>query len=134
MELNQVDMHYLIAAICVISSALVFYTIGVWGERLQKRLRFWHLIFFLLGLLADTIGTGLMEHIARLTHLHDEVHTVTGIIAILLMFVHALWAIWTYTKGSEKAKEHFNRFSIVVWIIWLIPYCIGVYLGMSLHA
>lgn len=134
MELNQVDMHYLIAAICVISSALVFYTIGVWGERLQKKLRFWHLIFFLLGLLADTIGTGLMEHIARLTHLHDEVHTVTGIIAILLMFVHAMWAIWTYTKGSEKAKEHFNRFSIVVWIIWLIPYCIGVYLGMSLHA
>lgn len=134
MELNQVDMHYLIAAICVISSALVFYTIGVWGERLQKKLRFWHLVFFLLGLLADTIGTGLMEHIARLTHLHDEVHTVTGIIAILLMFIHAMWAIWTYTKGSEKAKEHFNRFSIVVWIIWLIPYCIGVYLGMSLHA
>lgn len=134
MEFNQIDMHYLIAAICVISSALVFYTIGVWGERLQKRLRFWHLIFFLLGLLADTIGTGLMEHIARLTHLHDEVHTVTGIIAILLMFVHAMWAIWTYTKGSEKAKEHFNRFSIIVWIIWLIPYCIGVYLGMSLHA
>lgn len=134
MEFNQVDMHYLIAAICVISSALVFYTIGVWGERLQKKLRFWHLMFFLLGLLADTIGTGLMEHIARLTHLHDEVHTVTGIIAILLMFIHAMWAIWTYTKGSEKAKEHFNRFSIVVWIIWLIPYCIGVYLGMSLHA
>lgn len=134
MEFNQVDMHYLIAAICVISSALVFYTIGVWGERLEKKLRFWHLIFFLLGLLADTIGTGLMEHIARLTQLHDEVHTVTGIIAILLMFIHAMWAIWTYTKGSEKAKEHFNRFSIVVWIIWLIPYCIGVYLGMSLHA
>lgn len=134
MELNQVDMHYLIAAICVISSALVFYTIGVWGERLQKKLRFWHLVFFLLGLLADTVGTALMEHIARLTGLHDEVHTVTGIIAILLMFIHAMWAIWTYTKGSEKAKEHFNRFSIVVWIIWLIPYCIGVYLGMSLHA
>ncbi len=36
MELNQIDIHYLIAAICVISSALVFYTIGVWGERLAK--------------------------------------------------------------------------------------------------
>ena len=134
MEFNQVDMHYLIAAICVITSALVFYTIGVWGERLQKKLRFWHLVFFLLGLLADTVGTALMENIVRLTHLHDEVHTITGMIAILLMFVHAMWAIWTYTKGSEKAKAHFNRFSIVVWIIWLIPYCIGVYLGMSLHA
>ena len=74
MELNQVDIHYLIAAICVISSALIFYTIGVWGERLQRKLKFWHLIFFLLGLLADTVGTSLMEHIAELTHLHDEMH------------------------------------------------------------
>ena len=57
MELNQIDIHYLIAAICVISSALVFYTIGVWGERLQRKLKFWHIIFFLLGLLADTVGT-----------------------------------------------------------------------------
>ena len=78
MELNQIDIHYLIAAICVISSALVFYTIGVWGERLQRKLKFWHLIFFLLGLLADTVGTSLMEHIAELTHLHDEMHTVQG--------------------------------------------------------
>ena len=47
MELNQIDIHYLIAAICVISSALVFYTIGVWGERIQRKLKFWHIIFFL---------------------------------------------------------------------------------------
>lgn len=133
MELNQVDTHYLIAAISVITSALVFYTIGVWGERLQKKLKLWHLIFFLLGLLADAVGTALMESISKMTHLHDELHTVTGIIAISLMLVHAMWAIWTYTKGSPQAKAHFNRFSIVVWCIWLIPYCIGAALGMSLH-
>jgi uncharacterized repeat protein (TIGR03987 family) len=133
MELDQIDIHYLIAAICVISSVLVFYSIGVWGERLQKKLKFWHIAFFLIGLIADTVGTSLMEHIAELTHLHDEIHTVTGTIAILLMFVHALWAIWTYVKGSAKAKKHFNRFSIVVWCIWLIPYLIGVYMGMRLH-
>lgn len=129
---NQVDTHYLIAAICVITSALIFYTIGVWGERIQRQLKLWHVMFFLLGLVADTVGTGLMEHIARLTNLHDEIHTVTGVMAILLMFVHAMWAIWTYTKGTLKAKEYFNRFSIVVWIIWLIPYCLGIYLGMTL--
>ena len=76
MELDQIDIHYLIAAICVISSALVFYSIGVWGERLQKKLKFWHIAFFLIGLIADTVGTSLMEHIAELTHLHDEIHTV----------------------------------------------------------
>mgnify|MGYP000010207344 FL=1 len=134
MELNQIDIHYLIAAICVISSALIFYSIGVWGERLQKKLKFWHIIFFLLGLVSDAVGTSLMEHIAELTHLHDEIHTVTGTIAILLMFVHASWAIWTYVKGSAEAKRHFNRFSIVVWCIWLIPYLIGMAIGMHLHA
>lgn len=38
MELNQVDIHYLIAAICVISSALIFYTIGVWGGTYSKEI------------------------------------------------------------------------------------------------
>lgn len=133
MDFNQVDTHYLIAAICVISSALVFYTIGVWAERIQKGLRAWHVCFFLAGLMADTVGTGLMEHIAKLTGIHDELHTVTGMIAIILMFIHATWAVWTYAKGTPTAKAHFNRFSIVVWIIWLIPYFVGLYIGMALH-
>ena len=133
MALNQIDTHFLIAAICVISSALVFYTIGVWGERIQKKLKAWHVAFFVAGLFADAVGTGLMEQIAQMAGLQDNLHTITGIIAIVLMFIHALWALWTYFKGSRKAKAHFNRFSIVVWCIWLIPYCIGIYLGMSLH-
>ena len=116
MVFNQLDIHLLITAICVISSALICYTIGVWGERFQGQLKAWHLWFFVLGLYADA-----------------TVHTVTGIIAICLMLIHAIWAIWTYFKGSLKAKQHFNRFSIVVWFIWLIPYCIGIYMGMSLH-
>ena len=71
MVFNQLDIHLLITAICVISSALICYTIGVWGERFQGQLKAWHLWFFVLGLYADAIGTGLMEHIAQLTHLHD---------------------------------------------------------------
>lgn len=133
MNMTNVDLHFLISAIAVISSALVFYTIGVWGERLQKGLHKWHLIFFSLGLLCDTVGTSLMEHIAKLTHAHNEIHTVTGLMAIILMFVHAVWAFYTYYKGSAQAKKHFSRFSILVWCIWLIPYFIGVYIGMSMH-
>ena len=66
-----------------------------------------------------------MEHIAQLTHLHDTVHTVTGIIAICLMLIHAIWAIWTYFKGSLKAKLHFNRFSIVVWFVGIQDMALG---------
>lgn len=133
MEFNQTDMHYLTAAICVITAALLFYTIGVWGERVQGKLKFWHISFFLFGLICDTVGTGLMKSIAHMTQLHDEIHTVTGVVAILLMFVHAMWAVWTYAKGSLAAKEQFNRFSILVWCVWLVPYFIGMYLGMSVH-
>lgn len=76
--MHSVEIHLLTAAIAVISSALVFYTVGVWGERLQHGLRLWHVVFFLLGIAADITGTTLMEHIARLTHAHDRIHTVTG--------------------------------------------------------
>lgn len=115
------------------NGALIFYTIGVWGEHVQGKLKFWHILFFLSGLVCDAVGTGLMKSIAHMTHLHDEIHTVTGVIAILLMLIHAMWAIWTYTRGSLTAKAHFNRVSIFVWCIWLIPYFIGMYLGMSHH-
>lgn len=126
-----IETDFLISAIVVITLALVFYTIGVWGERLQKRLKLWHVVFFLLGISADVVGTSLMEHIARLTGDHNNLHAITGFAAVVLMLVHAVWAVWTYKKGSEKAKIHFSRFSVVVWLIWLIPYCIGIYIGMG---
>lgn len=126
-----VETDFLISAIVVITSALVFYTIGVWGERIQKGLKLWHVVFFLLGITADVLGTSLMEDIAQLTGDHNNLHAITGFTAVILMLVHAAWAVWTYKKGSPMAKAHFSRFSIVVWLIWLIPYCIGVYIGMS---
>lgn len=48
----------------VITFALVFYSIGVWSERLSGRLKSWHLVFFWLGLTCDTVGTGMMFDMA----------------------------------------------------------------------
>lgn len=128
-----VETHFLITAIVVITSALVFYTVGVWGERLQHGLRLWHVFFFLLGITADLTGTMLMEHIARMTGAHDRIHTITGTIAVVLMLIHAVWAVVTYVRGSDEARRRFSRFSVLVWCIWLIPYFIGVYIGMTMH-
>lgn len=130
---NSVDTHLLILAITAISLALVFYSFGVWGEKLQHRLKKWHVILFLLGLVADAIGTSVMAHISKITHTHDTLHAVTGFTAIILMFIHATWAVWIYNAGSEAAKEKFHKFSIFVWCMWMIPYLIGVYMGMFLH-
>ena len=104
----------------IIGLALVFYTIGVWGERIQGRLKWWQLIFFWLGFICDTWGTSLMFDMAG--GMTFDVHGITGVIAIVLMFVHAVWATIVLIRGDERWITNFHKFSIVVWLIWLIPY------------
>lgn len=104
----------------VINLALVFYSIGVWSERFSGRLKTWHLIFFWLGIICDTWGTGLMFEMAGgLTY---DVHGLTGLLAIVLMLIHAVWATVVLIKKDEKLIVSFHRFSVTVWLIWLIPY------------
>jgi uncharacterized repeat protein (TIGR03987 family) len=104
----------------IISLALVFYTIGVWSERIQGRLKPWHLVFFYMGLVCDTWGTGLMIEMAG--GLTSDIHGVTGVIAILLMLIHAAWATVVLLRKDEKMIQNFHKFSLVVWLIWLVPY------------
>ena len=108
------------SAVIVINLALIFYSIGVWSERIQGRLKVWHTVFFWLGLVCDTVGTGMMFEMAGgLTY---DVHGLSGLLAILLMFVHAIWATIVLAKKDEKMILNFHKFSIFVWLIWLIPY------------
>ncbi len=125
----------LIIAITTISLALVFYTIGVWSERKANTLKKWHVITFWLGLLFDTVGTLTMERIARsgvetTSPLSASIHGVTGVLAIALMVFHAIWATFVIIKNDEKKKQSFHRLSIVVWSLWLIPYFIGMIIGI----
>lgn len=113
----------------LISLALVFYTIGVWSERFVGRLKGWHLIFFWGGLIFDTVGTGMMMEMAG--GLTFDIHGVTGVLAILLMFVHAAWASIVLTRKDEKAIANFHRFSVLVWVIWLVPYFTGFFVSMG---
>lgn len=122
---------FLGTAIVIITLALIFYSIGTWAERLQRVLKGWHIVFFLLGLIADTTGTGIMSAMVRDSGESNFWHAFTGLAAIILMAFHALWAIRTYWKGSEKAKQNFSRFSILVWAFWLIPYILGIFLGAA---
>jgi uncharacterized repeat protein (TIGR03987 family) len=79
------------SASIIITSALIFYPIGVWSERIAGRLKPWHLVFFVLGLICDTWGTGMMfECVGGMTF---DIHGITGLAAILLMFIHAVWAL-----------------------------------------
>jgi len=113
----------------IITLALVFYSIGVWGERISGRLKPWHLVFFILGLICDTWGTGMMMDMAG--GLTTDIHGITGLIAILLMFIHAVWAAVTLIRNDESALRNFHKFSIVVWLIWLIPYFSPMFFNLA---
>lgn len=118
----------LLYAIIFINLALLFYTIGVWSEKLQRKLKPWHLGLFLLGLVCDTTGTLLMESISsNSTQIATGVnfHGLTGILAIALMLIHAIWATVVLIKKNENMMIKFHKFSVVVWIIWLIPFISG---------
>lgn len=119
----------LIFAVTAITLALIFYTVGVWSEKVQGSLRVWHLVMFWIGFCFDTTGTTLMARLAKDVFTLNF-HSVTGITAILLMAAHAVWATAVLTRGSETQKRSFHRFSIVVWFIWLIPYISGMVMGM----
>ena len=112
----------------VITLALIFYSIGVWSERLQGRLKAWHTVFFYLGLICDTWGTGLMFEMAG--GMAYDIHGISGLLAIVLMFVHAVWATIVLMRKDEKMIVNFHQFSVVVWLIWLVPYFSPMFLRM----
>ena len=67
MGLTTYDDEFLLAAIVIISMALIFYSVGVWSERIQGRLKGWHVTAFGLGLVCDFVGTAFMAELVRLT-------------------------------------------------------------------
>ena len=107
-------------ATVLITLALVFYSIGVWAERLAGQLKVWHLIFFWGGLACDTIGTTMMFEFAG--GMTADLHGISGTIAIGLMVIHATWASIVLIRRNERLISTFHRFSVVVWAFWLIPY------------
>lgn len=121
----------LLFAIIFISTACVLYTIGVWAEKLKKRLLLWHVCIFWGGFVCDTLGTSAMGKIAG-GMFQANFHGVTGLAAIILMLFHAIWATIVVSRKDEALKRNFHKFSIVVWLIWLIPMVSGMIFGASM--
>lgn len=117
------------AAIITISAAFLFYTVGVWSEKISGTLKLHHVILFWIGLVFDTTGTTLMGKLAN-DVFSVNFHSVTGLLAIVLMLIHAVWATLVLRKNDPLPKARFHRFSILVWALWMIPFLSGMILGM----
>lgn len=120
----------LLYAIVLISLAFVFYTLGVWSEKIQGQLRIWHSVMFWTGFAFDTAGTTAMSRLAG-TQFQFNLHGITGVLAILVMLFHAVWSTVVLIRNNESTRNNFSKFSIHVWVIWLIPYITGMIIGMK---
>ena len=109
----------LIAATISITLALALYTVGVFSERASGTLKLRHVLLFWGGLAFDTTGTAIMSSIARQSDASAGigVHGVTGMLAIALMLVHALWATVVYLRRNERLQRTFHTFSTLVWLV-----------------
>ncbi len=119
----------LVTATGLITLALVFYSVGVWAERVSRFLKPWHTVAFWTGFLFDTTGTIAMELLEPGMNWTSS-HTITGQIALWLMFAHAVWATRVVRTGNPAVRARFHRFSLAVWTIWLVPYIGGMFLGV----
>ena len=123
----------LIVASVAITCALVLYTFGVFGERRSGTLSLRHVLLFWGGLVCDTTGTMIMSNIAQQSSAGGfGIHAVTGLLAIVLMLVHAVWATVTYVRHNERGMHRFHTFSTFVWLAWLVPYIIGMLVGIPM--
>ena len=121
----------LIASTTLITLALIFYSLGIWSERIVRYLKPWHVAAFWLGFLFDVSGTLAMHRMAEGQFDLLEQHTLTGQIALWLMLAHAIWATYVIRRGSDSLRRSFHRYSLFVWLVWLVPYFGGMYLGMN---
>jgi uncharacterized repeat protein (TIGR03987 family) len=126
----MLEVIMIVFAIISISLALVFYSIGVLSVKIQGNLKKWHVLMFWIGLVFDVVGTTLMIKLAN-NGFTFNLHGIIGIIAIILMLYNAIWATRVLIKNDLSEIDRFHKFSILVWLIWLIPYVSGVAVGMG---
>ena len=121
----------LVLSSILITLALVFYSTGIWAERISRLLKTWHVILFWIGFAFDLSGTLAMHQMAEGKFNILEPHTLTGQIAIWLMLAHAIWATIVIRNKNKYMMVRFHKYSLFVWIMWLIPYLGGMYLAMN---
>ena len=107
--------------------ALFLYSFVIWSHRIKQKLRPWMIWVFGLGLASDVAGTVLLCAMTAQGWVFT-LHTVAGLISLLVMALHFFWALLAITVG-RKFEAHFNRFSLYAWFLWLIAFFSGIPLG-----
>lgn len=119
------------AGVILINVALVAYTTAVWWPR--KSFRRIHVLWFLAGFTADLVGTWMMYQM-RGEIWPLTVHGALGLYALMVMGLHAVWAVTTCLNGTSKAACYFHRFSRLAYACWLAAFLTGAIVATRHHS
>jgi len=119
----------LLTAVILFTIAMIFYTWGIWAEKLARRLKPWHVYMFACGVSTDTLATRLTFVV--IGGVVWTPHSIMGFISLGLMTIHLVWAVRAIKRGEEHALVNFHKLSLFVWSVWMFSYLSGFVLGMS---
>lgn len=104
--------------------ALLLYSFVIWSHQLTKSFSLWMVLLFGIGLTADASGTVLLC-VAAASRWVFTLHTISGLVALLIMALHFVWALLSVKFGG-KFEAYFKRFSVLAWFIWLTAFVSGL--------
>ncbi|WP_026883932.1 HsmA family protein [Clostridium akagii] len=116
----------LVISIILINLALIMYTVVAWKEFRTKSILLQHVIVFSIGFIFDVVGTFLMYKLGG-NKISYGIHDVLGFIALFLMLLNLIGSIAVLNK---KIPVKFYKFSIFVWIVWIVSYVTGMIVNM----
>ena len=117
------------ALICIVFTLLA-YTLAVMTISKEKKLKPLCLLLLWLAFCGSAAGAGLLK--LAIGEGSGFVYGLRGfctITAIVLLFVHAIWATALIAIPDEKSMRIFLRDSKLVWKIWIVFFALGI--GLS---
>lgn len=107
----------LLAAIPV-TTAVVLYSIAVWAERITGTVKRWHFALLVAAAFFQTVATGVLYK--SVAGFSIGLGGVAMMAALIMVIMHARWALVTMLRKDAKTSTQFNRFSVLVWAAWLV--------------
>ena len=101
--------------------AFALYTLVIFLEKVNRRLKPWMVIVFTVGFLFDLSGTIIMA----LGGGAPNAHIICGSLAIVIMGLHLAWAILAL-KFKGRSERLFSRYSVYAWLVWLSALFSGI--------
>jgi len=115
--------------VVLITLALVLYSIAAWRNWRLKVLTIAQLMLLWLAVVADALATRMMGSFTEETDW--SLHVIAGYTALALMAVLAVLGTWSIRARRAAVLDNFHRYLLPVWVIWIVSYVAGVWIGIQ---